>query len=94
MKMLTEEQCGKCCPKMWLSWGAGALGCHHLVSSVHQAESSVGQDFLSHLHRPLSDCHFADIQGYYAHDIAPNSYLTVPCLVSLIREGRLGRVLG
>lgn len=32
MKMLTEEQCGKCCPKMWLSWGAGALGCHLLVS--------------------------------------------------------------
>lgn len=32
MKMLTEEQCAKCCPKMLLSWDAGALGCHHLVS--------------------------------------------------------------
>lgn len=63
------------------------------LSSVHQAESSVGQDFPSHLHRPLSDCHFADIQGYYARDIAPNSYLTMPCLVSLIREGRLGGFL-
>lgn len=31
-KMLTEEQCAKCYPKMLLSWDAGALGCHHLVS--------------------------------------------------------------
>lgn len=52
MKMLTEEQCAKCCPKMLLSWDAGALGCHHLVSQ-----------FPVCLDRPLSDCHFTDIQG-------------------------------
>lgn len=48
MKMLTEEQCAKLCPKNMLSWDVGVLGRNRLFS-LQSAESSLVQGFPSSL---------------------------------------------